>query len=91
LNLNREPANGSSLDTSGAVAFATAVTVAAVAMKAILRVELAALSLSLPDILNLSSYSIIEDNQNITLGYTVGYLLIESEPIRLYTYIVQVS
>jgi hypothetical protein len=67
------------------------VTVAAVAMKAILRVELAALSLSLPDILNLSSYSIIEDNQNITLGYTVGYLLIESEPIRLYTYIVQVS
>jgi hypothetical protein len=46
LNLNREPANGSGLDTSGAVVFA-----AAVAIKAILRVELAALFLPLPDIL----------------------------------------
>jgi hypothetical protein len=59
LNLNREPANGSGLDTSGAVAFAAAV--AAVAINAILGVGLAALSLPLLDILGLSSYSIIED------------------------------
>jgi hypothetical protein len=61
LNLNRESANGSGLDTLDAVAFAAAVVVAAVAVEAILRVGLAALSLSLPDILGLSSYSMIED------------------------------
>jgi hypothetical protein len=90
LNLNREPTNGSDLDTSGTVAFAAAVAVTAVAVEAILRVGLAALSLPLPDILGLSSYSVIEDDQSITLGYTAGYLLIGLEPIRLYTYIVQV-
>jgi hypothetical protein len=88
LNLNREPANSSGLDTSGTVAFITAVAVAAVAVEAILRTGLAALSLPRPDILGLSSYSIIEDGQSITLGYTAGYLLIGLEPIRLYTYIV---
>jgi hypothetical protein len=61
LNLNREPANGSSLDTLGTVAFAAAVAVATVAVNAILGVGLAALSLPLPDILGLSSYFIIED------------------------------
>jgi hypothetical protein len=70
------------------VAFAAAVTVTAVAIKAILRVGLAALSLPLLDIPSLSSYSIIEDSQSITLGYTVGYLLIGLESIRLYTYVV---
>jgi hypothetical protein len=44
------------------VAFTAAVTVTAIAMKAILGIGLAALSLSLPDILGLSSYFIIEDN-----------------------------
>jgi hypothetical protein len=62
LNLNREPANGSDLNTLGTVAFTAAVTVAAITIKAILRVGLAALSLPLPDILGLSSYSIIEDS-----------------------------
>jgi hypothetical protein len=85
LNLNREPANGSGLDTSGAVAFA-----AAVAVEVILRIGLAALSLPLPDILGLSSYFVIEDGQSITLGYTAGYLLIGLEPIRLCAYVVQV-
>jgi hypothetical protein len=61
LNLNREPANSSGLNTSGAVAFTAAVAVAAVTVEAILRVGLAALSLPLPDILGLSSYSIIKD------------------------------
>jgi hypothetical protein len=61
LNLNREPANGSGLDTLGAVAFAAAVAVTAVAVEVMLRVGLAALSLPLPDILGLSSYSVIED------------------------------
>jgi hypothetical protein len=51
LNLDREPANGSGLDTLGAVAFTAAVAVAAVAVEAILRVGLAALSFPLPDIL----------------------------------------
>jgi hypothetical protein len=60
--LNRESANGSDLDTSGAVAFAAVVAVITVAIEAILRIELAALSLPLSDILSLSSYSIIEDN-----------------------------
>jgi hypothetical protein len=46
LNLNREPANGSGLDTSGAVAFTTTV-----AVKAILRIGLTVLSFPLPDIL----------------------------------------
>jgi hypothetical protein len=46
LNLNREPANGSSLDILGAVAFAAAVTV-----EVMLEVGLTALSLPLPDIL----------------------------------------
>jgi hypothetical protein len=50
LNLNLESANGSDLDTSGAVAFTAAVAVAAVAIKAILRVGLAALFFPLPDI-----------------------------------------
>jgi hypothetical protein len=62
LNLNREPANGSGLDTSGAVAFTAAVAVAAVAIEAILKVGLAALFLSLLDILGLSFYSIIKDS-----------------------------
>jgi hypothetical protein len=62
LNLNREPANGSGLNTSGAVTFTTAVAITAVAIKAVLRVGLAALSLPLPDILGLSSYFIIEDS-----------------------------
>jgi hypothetical protein len=61
LNLNREPANGSNLDTLDTVAFTAAVAVAAVAMEAILRIGLTALSLPLPDILGLSSYSVIED------------------------------
>jgi hypothetical protein len=62
LNLNREPTNGSGLDTLGAVAFAAAVAVTTVAVEAILRVGLAVLSLPLSDILGLSSYSIIEDS-----------------------------
>jgi len=61
LNLNREPINGSDLDTSGAIAFTAAVAVTTVAVEAIFRVGLAALSLSLLDILGLSSYSVIED------------------------------
>jgi hypothetical protein len=61
LNLNREPANGSGLNTSGTIAFTTAVAVTTVAVEAILRVGLTALSLPLPNILGLSSYSIIED------------------------------
>jgi hypothetical protein len=44
------------------VAFAAVVAVATVAIKAILGVGLAALSLPLPDILGLSSYSVIEDD-----------------------------
>jgi hypothetical protein len=59
--LNREPANGSGLDILGIVVFAAAVAVAAVAIEVILRVGLTVLSLPLPDILGLSSYSIIED------------------------------
>jgi hypothetical protein len=43
------------------VVFAAAVAVAAVAIEVILRVGLTVLSLPLPDILGLSSYSIIED------------------------------
>jgi hypothetical protein len=62
LNLNRESANGFGLDILDAVAFTTAVAVAAVAVEAILEIGLAALSLSLPDILGLSSYSVIEDD-----------------------------
>jgi hypothetical protein len=50
LNLNLEPANGSGLDTSGAVALAAAVPVA-MAVEAMLGVGLAALSFSLEDIL----------------------------------------
>jgi hypothetical protein len=61
LNLNREPANGSGLDTLDTVAFAAAVAVAAIIIDAILKVGLAALFLPLPDILDLFSYSIIED------------------------------
>jgi hypothetical protein len=61
LNLNRESANGSGLNTSDTVVFTAAVAVAAVTMNAILRVGLAALSLPLPDILGLSFYSVIED------------------------------
>jgi hypothetical protein len=61
LNLNREPANGSGLDTLNAVAFAAAVAVTAVAVDVILRVGLTALFFPLPDILGLSSYFIIED------------------------------
>jgi hypothetical protein len=76
------------LDISGAVAFAAAVAVAAVTINAMLGVGLTILSLSLPDILGLSSYSVIENSQSITLGYTVGYLPIGLEPIRLYIYIV---
>jgi hypothetical protein len=87
LNLNQEPANGSGLDTSGAVAFAAAVA----AVDVMLGVGLTALSFPLLDILGLSSYSVIEDDQSITLGYTAGYLLIGLEPIRLCTCIVQVS
>jgi hypothetical protein len=44
------------------VAFAAAVAVTIVAMEVILKVGLAALFLSLLDILDLSSYSIIEDS-----------------------------
>jgi hypothetical protein len=88
LNLNREPANSSGLDTLDTVVFTAAVTVAAVAIKIIFRIGLTALSLPLPDILGLSSYFIIKNSQSITLGYTVGYLLIGLKPIRLYTYIV---
>jgi hypothetical protein len=62
LNLNREPANGFGLDISGVVAFTAAVAVTAVTINIMLRVELAALSLPLLDILDLSSYSIIEDS-----------------------------
>jgi hypothetical protein len=51
LNLNLEPANGSGLDTFGAVAFTAAVVVATVAVNTMLRVGLAALSLPLLDIL----------------------------------------
>jgi hypothetical protein len=91
LNLNREPTNDSNLDILGTVVFAAAVAVAAVVIKIIFRVGLTALSLPLPDILGLSSYFIIKNNQSITLGYTAGYLLIGLEPIRLYTYIVQIS
>jgi hypothetical protein len=47
LNLNREPANSSGLDTSGAVALAVAV---AVAVKAILGVGLSVLSFPRADI-----------------------------------------
>jgi hypothetical protein len=61
LNLNRESANDSGLDISGTVAFAAAVVVATITVEAILKIGLAALSLSLLDILSLSSYSIIED------------------------------
>jgi hypothetical protein len=43
------------------VAFAAAVAVAAVVIDAMLGVGLAALFLPLPDILGLSSYSVIED------------------------------
>jgi hypothetical protein len=60
------------------------------AVEAILRVGLAALSLPRSDILGLSSYSVIEDSQSVTLDYTAGYLLRGLESIRLYTYIVQV-
>jgi hypothetical protein len=62
LNLNREPANGSDLDTLGTVAFAAAVAVTAITVDAIFRVGLTALSLPLLDILGLSSYSVIEDS-----------------------------
>jgi hypothetical protein len=62
LNLNREPANGSGLNILGVVAFTAAVAVAAVTIDAMLGVGLTALSLSLPDILGLSSYSMIEDS-----------------------------
>jgi hypothetical protein len=62
LNLNWEPANNSGLDILNVVAFTAAVAVAAVAVEVILRVGLAALSLSLSNILGLSSYFIIEDN-----------------------------
>jgi len=51
LNLNREPANGSDLNTSDTVVFTAAVAVIIITIKAILRVELATLFLSLPDIL----------------------------------------
>jgi hypothetical protein len=88
LNLNRESANGSGLNILDAVAFAAAVAVAAVAVDAILGVGLAALSLPLLDILGLSSYFIIEDSQSVTLDYTVGYLLIGLESIRLRIYVV---
>jgi hypothetical protein len=46
------------------VAFAAAVAVATVAIEAILRVGLAALSLPLPDILGLSSYFIVQVSIN---------------------------
>jgi hypothetical protein len=62
LNLNREPTNGSGLDILDTVAFATTVAVTTVTVKVILRVRLTALFLSLPDILDLSSYSIIKDS-----------------------------
>jgi hypothetical protein len=50
LNLNREPTNGFDLNISGAVAFITAVAVITVAIKAILRIGLIALSFPLPNI-----------------------------------------
>jgi hypothetical protein len=62
LNLNRKSANGSDLDTLGAVVFAATVAVTAVAVEVILGVGLAALSLPLLDILGLSFYSIIKDD-----------------------------
>jgi hypothetical protein len=61
LNLNREPTNGSGLDTLDTVAFTTAVAVTIVAIKVVFRVGLTALFLPLLDILGLSSYSIIEN------------------------------
>jgi hypothetical protein len=48
--LNLKSANGSNLDTFGAVVFAAAIIVAAVAIKVMLEVGLAALFLPLPDI-----------------------------------------
>jgi hypothetical protein len=51
LNLNRESANDSGLNILDTVALAAAVAVTIVAVKAILRVGLITLSLSLPDIL----------------------------------------
>jgi hypothetical protein len=62
LNLNREPANGSGLDTLDIVAFTAAVAVATITVDVIFRVRLTALSLSLLDILGLSFYSIIKDS-----------------------------
>jgi hypothetical protein len=62
LNLKREPANDSGLNTLDAVVFTAAVAVTIIVIKTILGVELTALFLSLLDILGLSSYSIIEDN-----------------------------
>jgi hypothetical protein len=88
LNLNREPANDSDLNILDIIAFTAAVVVTTIIIKAILRVGLATLSLPLLDILSLSSYFIIKDSQNITLGYTVRYLLIGLKSIRLYIYIV---
>jgi hypothetical protein len=61
LNLNREPANSFGLNISDIVTFTTAVAVITIAVKVVLRVELAALFLPLLNILGLSSYSIIED------------------------------
>jgi hypothetical protein len=61
LNLNREPINGSGLDISDAVAFAAVIAVTIIAVEAIFGMGLAALSLPLPNILGLSSYSVIED------------------------------
>jgi hypothetical protein len=92
LNLNRDPANGSGLDTSGAGAFPPLpATVADVV--ATLGAGLVALSfpegamIYLP---GLSSYSVIEDGQSVTLGYTAGYLPIGLEPVGLCACVVQV-
>jgi hypothetical protein len=54
--------NDSGLDILGAVVFTTVVAVTIVIIKVILRVGLTVLFLSLPDILDLSFYSVIEDD-----------------------------
>jgi hypothetical protein len=62
LNLNRESTNDSDLNTLNTVVFTTAVAVTVITMNAILRIGLTALFLPLLNILDFSSYFIIEDS-----------------------------
>jgi hypothetical protein len=76
LNLYLEPAKGFDLNISGAVALAGSVDTVVTAVKAILDIGLTALSFppgAILYLIGLSSYSIIEDGQSITLGYILEY------------------